>query len=135
MLAFGRTLIYVFEIEIEIECTRPVHDHVHGLYTVRLVSLHGRGRCGHVHGRVTAVYTARTGRVHGCVRAVYMVVYRTRAVYTAVNTQANFVLDGTYLLPQKRGTADSSAPPQKKNRPMSIVAKRLDGSKCHLVRR
>jgi len=38
-----------------------------------------------------------------------------------------FVLDGDPALP-KRGTAHNF-------RPMSTVAKRLDGSKCHLVRR
>jgi len=41
-----------------------------------------------------------------------------------------FVFDGDPALPRKKGTA---FPPN--FWPMSIVAKRLDGSRCHLVRR
>jgi len=41
----------------------------------------------------------------------------------------DFVLDGDPALPQKKG----AQPPN--FRPMSIVAKRLDGSRCHLVGR
>ena len=38
----------------------------------------------------------------------------------------HIVVDGDTQLPPKRGTASSF-------RPMSIVAKRLDGSRCHLI--
>jgi len=42
----------------------------------------------------------------------------------------DIVLDGdSALLPPKKGTAPPTF------RPMSVVAKRLDGSRCHLVRR
>jgi len=41
---------------------------------------------------------------------------------------SDVVLDGTELPPQKRGMTPNF-------RPMSIVAKRLDASRCHLVRR
>jgi len=38
----------------------------------------------------------------------------------------DFVLDGDTAAPQKGGTAPNF-------RPMSIVTKQLDGSRCHLV--
>jgi len=41
----------------------------------------------------------------------------------------DIVLDGDPAPPQKGGTAAPTF------RPMSIVAKRLDGSRCHFVRR
>jgi len=41
----------------------------------------------------------------------------------------HIVLDGDRVLPTERGTAAPTFGP------MSIVAKRLDGSRCHLVRR
>jgi len=40
----------------------------------------------------------------------------------------DFMLDGDPAPPRKKGTASNF-------RPMSIVAKRLDGSRCHLVRK
>ena len=42
----------------------------------------------------------------------------------------DFVLDGHPVPPEKKG-----AQPPSNFRPMSIVTKRMDGSKCHLVRR
>jgi len=42
---------------------------------------------------------------------------------------SGIVLDGDPAVPQKRGTAGPTF------RPMSVVAKQLDGSRCHLVRR
>jgi len=44
----------------------------------------------------------------------------------------NIVLDADPAPPQG---AQLAPPPKKKIRPMSVVAKRLDGSRCHLVRR
>jgi len=40
----------------------------------------------------------------------------------------HIVLDGNLAPPPKRGTTPNF-------RPMSVVAKRLDGSRCHFVRR
>ena len=45
---------------------------------------------------------------------------------------SDIVLDGDRDLPAKRGGHSS---PSHTFRPMSIVAKRLDGSRCHLVQR
>jgi len=48
---------------------------------------------------------------------------------TAVNLSLGHIaLDGDPALPPKRGTAPNF-------RPMSVVDKRQDGSRCHLVRR
>jgi len=46
----------------------------------------------------------------------------------------DFVLDGDPAPSLQKG-GGSAAPPPKKNRPMFIVAKPLDGSRWHLVRR
>jgi len=45
----------------------------------------------------------------------------------------DFVLDGDPVPPPKRGGGGGAAP--KNFRPMFIVAKQLDGSRCHLAQR